>query len=484
MTMVAAAKYRPDVSQFQSSYTDTAQNVLLGDGAYLPAPSLSELTAALSAKPTDAITVIASDGSVNIFAGTATKLWKLNNTTLAWGDVSGTAYSSSDDNPWCFGTFGDYVIAVNRANNPQVYQVGVDVVFRNLGGSPPRAGIVKVWGDFVTLMDLTANPGRVQWSGLNNAEFWTPGSQNSDYQQFPDGGTVQGSSEATNPIIFLEKAIYRGTFVPGSLEIFTFQKIHDKRGAKSQQSITSRGAFIFYCDEGGFFQISPDGQISTIGFEKLDRTIFTRLAASSISRIRGAVDPFFSRVYFALDFTGSGIFDTIVVYDWNIQEWTTIAVTTCLIFPLATLGYTLESLDSVSASLDALPFSLDAKIWQGGAPILGAFGPTFKMGSFNGPSLEATMITEEFGDSAGQVQRTTRTYAVIDTSNVYISIGQRFRRSDDFVWLLEQIPSTNTGQIRKNSRARFHRFKVRIPAGTLWTHLQGIDTEFAPAGFR
>jgi hypothetical protein len=484
MTMIPAAKYRPDVSPYQSNYSDEIQNVLLGDGSYLPAPSLSDLTAALATKPYDAITVVASDGSVNIFAGTATKLWKLNNTTLAWADVSGAAYTANDDAPWCFGAFGNFVIAVNRTNDPQVYEIGVDVVFRNLGGSPPRAGIVKVWGDFVALMDLTANPGRVHWSGLNNAEFWTPGSQNSDYQEFPEGGIVQGSSEATNPIILLQRAIYRATFVPGSLEIFTFQKIHDKRGASSQASIASRGAFIFYCDQGGFFQISPDGQISPIGFEKLDRTVFTRLSATSISRIRGAIDPFYSRVYFALDFTDSGIYDTIAVYDWNIQEWTTLSISCYLIFPLATLGYTLESLDSVSASLDALPFSLDAKIWQGGAPILGAFGSNLKLGSFSGSNLEASIITEEFGDAAGQVQRTTRVYPVVDTINVYVSIGQRFRRSDGFTWLAEQVPSTNTGQVRKNSRARFHRFKVRIPAGTIWTHMQGIDTSFAPAGFR
>jgi hypothetical protein len=486
MPLIPPAEFRPDVSDLNGSYTSELLNVLCADGSYIPAAAFAPLTSALPGAPLGYLSVRALSGAVMFFAGTAGKLYLLNNTTLAFDDVSQalTTYAATSDAPWSMAAFGNFVIAVNQNDDPQVYEIGVDTAFRDLGGSPPRAGIVRIWGDFVALMRLTSNPNRVQWSGLNDAEFWTPGTNNSDYQDFPDGGLVQGSSEATNPIVFLESAIQRGTFVPGSIEVFTFQKIHEKRGAKSPYSIATRGAYAFYGDEGGFFQISPDGSLTSIGFEKVDRTVFKRLQASSISRIAGAVDPFYSRVYWAVDYAGSGVYDQILVYDWNLTKWTAIEVSVLGIFPFATSGYTLEGLDVVSSSLDDLPFSLDSKAWQGGAPILGAFNTSNILGSFLGDNLEATITTQEFGDTAGGVTRTTRIYPVVETSDVFVSIGHRFRRSDAVAWRSEQSPSYNTGQVRKRSRSRFHRFKVRIPAGADWSHMQGVDVDFAPAGSR
>ena len=482
------AEYRPDVADLNTSFTDDVRNVLAADGSYIPAPAFAGLTSALAARPLGGISVKQLDGGVSFFAGTGEKLWLLNNTTLTWDDVSqaATTYAASTTAPWSFGAFGNFIIAVNQNDDPQVYEIGVDTTFRDLGGSPPRAGAVKVWGDFVALMRLTGNPSRVQWSGLNDCEFWTPGTNNSDYQDFPDGGVVQGSTEATNPIIFLESAIQRGTFVPGSVEIFTFQKIHDKRGAKSPYSIATRGAYAFYADEGGFFQIAPDGSISPIGFEKVDRTVFKRLNVSSISNIYGAVDPFFSRVYWALDYTGEGIYNEMLVYDWQLSKWTPVDVSVLFIFPMVTTGYTLEGLDAISSSLDDLPFSLDSKAWQGGAPLLAGFNEDYILGAFSGENMEAIATTPEIGDTTGQVMRITSTYPVTDSDTVFVTIAARMRRhqSEPIVWQAEASPSYNTGRVRKISRARFHRLKTRIPAGETWGHIKGIDIESAPAGWR
>lgn len=486
MVTIPLAEYRPDVAELNSAFTGGLLNVLPADGSYLPFKALVPFTGSLATAPYGAILARQLDGAIRIFAGTAGKLWILDNTTLAWVDVSkaATTYHATADARWSFAQFGNFVIAVNANDDPQVYELGVSSAFRDLGGSPPRAGIVKVWGDFVALMQLTSNRDRVQWSGLNNCEFWTPGSQNSDYQTFPDGGVVQGSTEATNPLIFQERAIRRATFVPGSVEIFTFQKIHDLRGAKSALSVCSRGAYAFYADEGGFFQIGPDGSLMNIGFEKVDRTTFGRLNVSAISKICGAVDPFFSRVYFSVDFNDVGTYGSTFVYDWNLQRWSLIETSISMIFPAATVGYTLDGLDSVSSSLDDLPFSLDSKVWQGGAPVMAAFDTNRSLCFFSGENMEATITTQETGDVSGGVVRTTSTYPVVDTDNVYVSIGLRFRRTDVVTWLAEQYPSFNTGRIRKNGRGRFMRYRMRIPAGEHWTHAQAIDADTASAGER
>jgi len=328
MTLIPNADYRPDVSDLNGSFTSEIENVLCADGLYIPAQAFQPLTSALPAAPLGQISVRTMDGTVYFFAGTAGKLYVLNNSTLAFTDVSKTAttYAATSDAPWCFVAFGNYVIAVNENDDPQVYQIGVDTKFRDLAGSPPRGGIVKIWGDFVVMMKLTSNPNRVQWSGLNDAEYWTPGSNNSDYQDFPDGGRVTGSSDVTNPIILLESAIQRATFVPGSAEIFPFQKVQEMRGAKSPLSVATRGSFVFFADEGGFFQVAADGSVNPIGFEKVDRTVFNKISVYGKSKIMGAIDPFYSRVYWAVDTNDDNVYEEIYVYDWQLQRWTTISV--------------------------------------------------------------------------------------------------------------------------------------------------------------
>ncbi len=484
--LINIAEYRPDVADLNTDFTDDLLNVLAANGSYIPAPAFEALTSALPARPNGWLSVKSLDGTIRFFVGTDTKLYLLDNTDLGWDDVSkaATTYSATEDAPWSMKAFGNFVIAVNQNDDPQVYEIGTDILFRDLAGSPPRAGGIAIWGDFVALMRLTSNQNRVQWSGLNDCEFWTPGSNNSDYQDFPDGGQVQGSTEATNPIVLLESAIQRATFVPGSVEIFTFQKIHDKRGAKSPYSIATRGDLGFFADEGGFFQISPDGTVAPIGFEKVDRTFFRRMAVSSISRIAGAVDPFYSRVYWVLDYDGDGVFDQMLVYDWQLEWWTVIDTAVLGIFAFATSGYTLDGLDAVSSSLDALPFPLDSKAWQGGAPVLGAFDESFRLGAFSGVSLEALVGTPEIGDTAGTVMRTSSTYPVVDTDQLFVSVGVRMRRQDNTVWLPEQAPSANTGRVRKRSRARFHRFRIRVLANTIWNNIKGIDVDSSEAGSR
>lgn len=483
MVMVNFAAFAPDQDTLNSDSSADVLNVLCAAKSYIPAKSLLAITEALPGKPVGAFTARSLSGQVSVFAGTVDKLYKLNNTTLAWDDVSQTLTTYSAVR-WSFAQVGEYVVAVNVNDDPQRFLLETDTEFSTLAGSPPRAAIVRPWGDFLVLMQLANNPNRAHWSGLNNIEFWTPGSQNCDFQDFPDGGLVQGSNSATNPIIFLERAIYVGQFVPGSAEIFAFQKIHDKRGAKSEQSIASRGAYTFYADEGGFFQIAPSGEVAPIGREKVDRTTFENLAASDIANILGVVDPFHSRVYFAIDDDGDGYYDRVLIYDWDLQKWSQMECDVSVLFPAALLGYTLEGLDALGYTLDTLPFSLDSKVWQGGAPVLAAFNASHELGFFNGPSLAATITTQETGSVTGQVSFLDGAFPVCDTNSATLQVGTRQKRGDDLAWGGEIAQNEYTAGFDFLSEARFHRFRYRIPAGDNWTHAQGLDLPAKGAGWR
>lgn len=486
MTVVPFGSWQPDQADLNGQGVGDILNVLCSTASYLPFPDLVAFTAALAAQPLGYFTAQSLSGQVTIFAGTTTKLWKLNNTTLVWDDVSkpATTYGANIDARWCFEQYGDYIVAVNINDDPQVFQLGVSAAFATLAGSPPRASFVRAWGDFLCLQQLATNANRVHWSALNDITGWTPGTNNSDFQDFPEGGAVQGSSRATNPIILLERAIYLGTFVPGSSIIFSFVKIHDRRGAKSPYSIASRGENTFFADEGSFFQIGADGSIADIGFEKVSRTIFGQLASADAASMVGAIDPFFSRVYWTMDLTGAGIYGAILIYDWLQSRWSIASQVNQGIFPAATAGYTLEGLDAVSTNLDALPYSLDSKVWQGGAPVLAAFDSTFRLGFFNGTNKQATLTTQEQGDLSGSITLISSVYPVVDNDNCTIAIGSRFNRGQPVVWTSEVTPTSATGRADILNSARFQRTRVTIPAGETWTDAQGVEIAAKRVGRR
>lgn len=488
MSVVPFAEWRPDVAALNSLYTEDVLNVLCGDGLYLPFPAPVAFGDALGATPTGAFVARASDGTVYVFAGTATKLYLLDNTDLSWDDVSksATTYASTTDERWVFAQFGEYVVAVNINDNPQVFQLGTSTAFDDLSGSPPKARVVATCGDFLILGNLASHPNRIQWSALNDITGWTPGTNNSDYQEFPDGGPVAGITPATNPIIVQREAIRFATFVPGSTEIFTFQKVHDGRGSPARYSICSRGSGAFYADTGGFFQVGADGSLTPIGFEKIDRTVFGQITASDIGSIIGVVDPFFSRVYWLVKYNGASDYNRMLIYDWNLQRWTQAQFSGGAILPFAAaaIGYTLDGLDDISASLDALPFSLDSRVWQGGAPIMAAFNSDEKIAFFNGQASAATITTQEMGDVTGNLTLVSSLYPVVDTNLATVAIGTRMKRGDAPEWTSDISQNTVTGRVDKLSAARFHRFKVKIPANDTWSKAQAVDATTQPAGRR
>ncbi|ALE03067.1 hypothetical protein [Bartonella ancashensis] len=487
MAFFPLAEYRPDIADINSFFTDQLINVLPADGSYIPMPSFCPISEPCPETILGAIAVKTKNG-VSVIVGTKDKIYRLNNVTLQWDDISRnkTDYLANVDSPWSFALFGDYIIAVNGNDKPQVIDIQNDKKFRNLGGNPPQAGIVRVWGDFVCLMKLSEHPRRVHWSGLNDAEFWTVGKKSCDYQDFPDGGYVQGATETTNPIIFMRSAIYAGSFIPGSKIIFSFQKIHDKRGAKNAESIVCRGDFAFFADEGGFYQIASDGTITPIGFEKIDRTMTAKINKSNLSMMWAAIDGVYNRVYWMIDVNDETREHTLLIYDWGLQKWTVATVNVRMILPIFLAGYTLEGLDRVSLSLDELPFSLDSKVWKNETPVLGAFDYKGRLGSFSGDPMACMVTSQEMGQTNGFMTRINTIMPQINSGKCSVAVGLRSRQDieEKICWLPERQPSYNTGQVHYRARGRFYRFRLRIPAGVQWSHMTGFDIISTSAGKR
>lgn len=489
MGALAFAPWRPDVAALKSQYASDVKNILYGDGVMIPMPALLAFSEQVGEQPLGGVTA-RKDGLVHIFVGTATKLWKYNASDNDWDDVSqtGVTYGALVDERWRFKQFGDYIVAVNINDAPQYFEIGVSTEFADVPGNPPNARNLAIWGDHLALF-----AGRtVTWCDTDDLSNWSTG--NAGSQTFPDGEDIQGSFDATNPIIVQRAAIRAATFVPGSDVVFTFTKVADKRGAISPYAVGTRAEFLFFADTSAFYQVSLAGEVVPIGFEKVDRFAFGLIGGNSANSVYCDVDPVRPRVYFAVKAGNveADTFDRLLVYDWQIGEWSKVETTLGILFPLAagTIGQDLDTDVPNSPDdevLDSDAPSLDSSIYDSGAPVMAAFDSDYRLGFFNGANAEALIETAEIGDITGQMRRITELYPAVDAtdlSRIHVRVGARNRRSDNFAWTEEYSPSTNTGICRKRSRARFHKYRVRVDAGAVWNWLQGINDNAAPAGMR
>ena len=244
---------------------------------------------------------IKSDGSIAVFAGTATKLYQLDNTTLAWADVSKALGAYPEVPPfdhWQFAQFGNVVIAVQANTVPQVFNLASSAQFADLGGGPPPSRYIAIVGRFVVLSGLSSTPFRIQWSGLDAITTWTAGVNSSDFQELPDGGVVRGVGGGEYGAIFQDTAIRRMVFVGGPI-VFQIERVTQDKGLYAPYSLIRAADMIFFIAAQGLQALGASGVPVPIGKEKFDRTFFANHDASALQYVIGAADPKETRVYWS-----------------------------------------------------------------------------------------------------------------------------------------------------------------------------------------
>ena len=113
MPLIPFGEYRPDVTDYDQGSTNAVLNTLPRGDGYGPCPAFAAYSTALPGPCRGFFKAIRTDGSVSIFAATATRLWRLNATNQTWTDVSkaGGSYSAvSSTDQWQFVLFINYVI--------------------------------------------------------------------------------------------------------------------------------------------------------------------------------------------------------------------------------------------------------------------------------------------------------------------------------------------------------------------------------------
>lgn len=489
MPLLSFGDYRPDVSDYLGTASRNVLNVIPRGDGYGPFPSFSAYTSALPAACRGAFYAMKSDGSVVTFVGTATKLYRLNNTDFTWTDVSKGAgtytaptFAGQSAN-WQFAQFNDLVFATQANTVLQVYDLSSSSAFADCAGSPPQAAYISVVGRFLVLSGLLSNKFRVHWSGLNATTTWTSGTNSSDFQDFPDGGIVRGVAGGEYGIIFQDQAIRRMSYVPGSPIIFQIDRITQDKGLLAPYSIIRAGEKIFFYAGQGFHKIEPGGVPEPIGREKVDRTFLADLDKGNLQLFVGAADPRSTRVYWAYKSVSGAVgtmYDKLLGYDFLLDRFFPVSVTGEYLLGISQTGLTLENLDSISSSLDALSLSLDAYA-TAVQPEIGQFNASHALGFFRGANLEATIETAEQGTDENRI--TIRGFRpVTDATTAYGSVSYRNAPSAPSASSAEVLVNARTGRCDLMRDTRYSRFKVRIPAASSWTFCAGVVPDLTIGG--
>ena len=309
-------EWLPDQPANAGSLND-AKNVFpvaIGYGAFPSAEDYSNS----ATENLNSVFVAKYGDNVQVFAGSATKLFVLDNTTLNLTDAS-KAGGYGGNSTWKFEQFGQVVLATNNSEIIQAWTIGVSTVFADVSATAPVAKDIAIVRDFVFAANISTGDefDKVQWSDISDETDWVSGpTSQSDYQIIPDGGNIQAVTGGEFGIIFLEKTLVRASYV-GSPLFFQFDTISSGLGCLEGNSVAQYGNLSFFLSDDGWY--STDGQtVNGIGTEKVDRYFFDHADLTQINTISAAVDPIKNLVvwnYANVEGTRS-----ILIYNWQLQK--------------------------------------------------------------------------------------------------------------------------------------------------------------------
>jgi hypothetical protein len=431
-----------------------------------------------------------------VFCGDANDLYQ--HSSIAPSNVSKTVgvYGTASDGFVNFTQFGQRVVSTNFADPMQSFVLGSSTKFADLSATAPNARYIATVKGFLVAgntYDATngAQPQRVWWPALNDPTNWpTPGTAaaqivQSDYQDlYGDSGWVQGvvgNLGTADGAVFMERAIWRMVYV-GPPSIFAFYPAEGCRGTPAPGSIAQLGSNVAYLGQDGFYIF--DGTNSTpIGVNKFDKTFFADLDQNYMHRVCSAVDPINKIVFWA--YTGQGNSggnpNRILAYNWVLGRGALIDQNCEIIFRALSFGYTLETLPY--SSIEAIPFSLDSRVWTGGKILLGGFDASHKLSFFNGSNLAATIETSETEPTKGKLVNVLNARPLVDGGTPSVSVASRSRLIDPIVYN-SPTAINSLGECPQRATGRYITTSTTIPAGSTWTHFQGVDIDAIRAGAR
>lgn len=391
----------PDLPFHENPGLVLATNAVPADGGYTDFNALTTADDALTERPQGAFAALNSSGAVDIYVGTENLLSRKNG--AAWSSTA-ASYSTAADGWWSFCQFDSTIIATNFIDLPQKAALG-GVTFANLhtSGTAPKAKFAFTIGRFVFLgytNDATNGtvPHRVQWSGFSRPTEWpTPNTaaaaavqSGEQFLNRPDLGGVAGGFGGDQFGIILQRSGVTRAAYSGPPTVFSFDTIEDKHGAWFPNASIKIGPLVYFIASDGFY--TTDGtRVVGIGGGKVNRTFMADVNQTYLERVRVAFDPITKCIFWSYpNYLSTGVPNRLIAYNIEEQRFAgPISDDMTLLFNSLSTGYTLDQMNTPMPNIDLGTISLDSSFWQGGLPLIAAFGTDYKLGTFIGASKTA-----------------------------------------------------------------------------------------------
>lgn len=468
--------YLPDQPDHIAPGLITVSGVYPGSTGYRPAGQYVATTTALPLPCKGAASFVSPLGTSTIIAGTATDLYRLY--SGAWQSIA-SGFSIQGDNRWRFVQFGGLAIATNEADAMDKIDLETSAVSL-LGGSPPKFRMLGVVQNFLVGGVLNGDVNTLGWSGENDAEWWTFGQRKSDYNILPDGGAITGIISGEYGLILQRGAVRRMQYVGGNV-LFRFDKISSNVGCVSVHSVAQFGEIAFWYSDDGF-KMWDGATIIPIGFEKVDATFAAQYGVSNWPAMSTAVDGGKSVVAWAMS-------DKWWIYNWRLQKWSIVPITSQIVFAGFTKTLVLEEQDpDVGANDDILDFpglvSFDDARFKGGDPRFYVFDSANTMGTLSGANMAASFGMRNVELIDGRDARVKRVRPMSDVvTNVTLTLNAKQRLGDAGTTTIFTALN-NSGEMPVRARGRFIKATFAIAAGAAWTYAQGLDVKLTAGGGR
>lgn len=510
--IVPVGEWLPDQPSFESPGASVVQNVYPRTSlSYGPVLALVSSGQGLLARCQGAVGLRSGAGDGYVFAGDASKLYYQNAGSSGFKDVSVSGgYSTGSDQQWHFDDFADNILATQISNPIQSFVIGSSTKFAPLSVNAPQARYIAIIKGFAmagNTQDPTygARPQRLWWPAINDPTNWpTPGTAEaaeaqSDFQDVVGRqGWLTGLVSNVGPLdgaAFFQDAVF-GIVYAGTPDIFSILPIKGVKGCVAPGSIVQTPVGVFYVGPDGFYLF--DGQQNIpIGEGKLNNWFLSNLDFSNILRITATIDPLHPIVWVAFPSTANsgGNPDTILAFNYALTSvlgtpgvWSLGYASTSIeaMVRSVSLGYTLEQLD-VYGTIENVPASLDSQQWQGNAQfVLSAFDASHNLNGFTGAALAATVETTEDEIIPGRRVRVRRALPMVDGGLPSIVPVTRNRNIDSSV-VGSASPINADGFCPLNVDARYHKFRITLPGGSVFSHIRGVSLskeDFAATGTR
>jgi len=467
--------------RLNDKYLRVADGVYSASDGYKPVGQWAQVYPAMAAAPKGGASFVNPQGSVVIVAGTATTLYRVQ--AGNWLQIA-SGFSIQGGQRWRFAQFGGMGIATNAADAMQKIDLEAGGV-GPLGGSPPKFEALGVVKGFLIGTVMDGDVMTIAWSGAFNAEHWEFGFNQSDFYTLPTGGRVNGILSGEFGIILQRNRIVRLDYVGGNL-IFDPNEVSSNIGCVTVHSVAQWGNLgFFYSDEG--WMMWDGTQPVPIGKEWIDAEFRTAYSVADWDRMSTAIDPVRGVLHVSVWNGSSG--GKHYLYDWGLRRWSTVTYASPVIFSGVTKGVSLDEQDpAVGAGDDNLDgaslLSLDSATFRGGDPRLYVFASDYKLGTFTGTPMAATLTGNDLEVFGGRRANLRFVRPDIDSnSGITVTIGTKQRLADSLSSVAYTTIETS-GDMPVRSSGRYCRVSVAVAAGTTWAHAKGVELIGAPGAGR